>query len=246
MFSVVSVLAQNNDVLTNNDVVQLVKAGLPEDVVVKSIETSASNLDTRANALVSLKEAGVPISVIKAMMNRKSTSSPSTETTVSSKIGVALPSGEGLYLVVDGNLKQLSAENVKTGSTSAFKMMATGGFGSMKVNGKIKGSESPVQISEGNATLILHSSDGMKGISGVQLIPLDKKGNGREFTMGKASVFSGVTSGADGQILKFEKIDSETFTVALTGLQRGEYLIYGILESRGAGSLGTMFTFGVR
>lgn len=56
------------EVLTNDDVVKLVKGGLPESVVVQKIRTSERKFDTSADALIKLKSAGVPDKVIEAML----------------------------------------------------------------------------------------------------------------------------------------------------------------------------------
>jgi hypothetical protein len=56
------------DVLTNDGVVKMVKAGLPESVIVQKIRTSEKKFDTSADALIKLKGAGVPDRVIEAMV----------------------------------------------------------------------------------------------------------------------------------------------------------------------------------
>ena len=56
------------EVLTNDGVVKMVKAGLPESVIIQKIRTSEKKLDTSADALISLKRAGVPDKVIEAML----------------------------------------------------------------------------------------------------------------------------------------------------------------------------------
>jgi hypothetical protein len=56
------------EVLTNDGVVKMVKAGLPESVIIQKIRTSERKFDTSTDALVRLKSAGVPDKVIEAMM----------------------------------------------------------------------------------------------------------------------------------------------------------------------------------
>src|SRR5262245_21458725 len=57
------------EVLTNQLVVDMVKAGLSERVVVAKIRTSPTNFDTGTDALIALKKNGVPEKVIEAMMS---------------------------------------------------------------------------------------------------------------------------------------------------------------------------------
>lgn len=56
------------DVLTNDDIVKLVKGGLPEAVIIQKIRTSERKFDTSADGLIALKGAGVPDKVIEAMV----------------------------------------------------------------------------------------------------------------------------------------------------------------------------------
>ncbi len=54
--------------LTNNDVVVMVKAGIGAEIVVAKIKTATCSFDTSPTALKELKDAGVPDSVILAMV----------------------------------------------------------------------------------------------------------------------------------------------------------------------------------
>lgn len=55
--------------LTNDDIVTMVQAGLPQDVVVEKIKTSKTAFDTSTSALVALKKAGVGGDIIRVMVN---------------------------------------------------------------------------------------------------------------------------------------------------------------------------------
>ena len=56
-----------SEVLTNGDVVKMVKAKLGDGIIISTIKASACNFDTSVNAMVKLKEAGVSDPVIQAM-----------------------------------------------------------------------------------------------------------------------------------------------------------------------------------
>jgi hypothetical protein len=56
--------------LTNDDIVKMVKAGLPGGTVIATIRSSPSGFDTSPAALQELKSAGVPDSVIEEMVKR--------------------------------------------------------------------------------------------------------------------------------------------------------------------------------
>lgn len=64
------------ETLTNDDVIALHRAGLSADVIIQKISISDGSFDTSATALVRLKDAGVPDSVITAMLQAKQHGAP--------------------------------------------------------------------------------------------------------------------------------------------------------------------------
>ena len=78
------VMAQNSlntEVLTNDKVVSLTKAGLTSDIIISKIRASKTNFDTSVDELVRLKNAGVPGETIKAMLEAGTRASSVTTTT---------------------------------------------------------------------------------------------------------------------------------------------------------------------
>ena len=55
--------------LTNSDVVRMVKAGIPESVIVREIQVSATDFNATPDALISLKHQHVPDGVLGAIVN---------------------------------------------------------------------------------------------------------------------------------------------------------------------------------
>ena len=56
------------EILTNDAVISMVKAGLSESLVMAKIRATTTNFDLRADTLISLKAAGVPERIIEAML----------------------------------------------------------------------------------------------------------------------------------------------------------------------------------
>ena len=56
-------------VMTNKDVVKLVQAGIPENIVVQKIQTSKTKFDTSVDGLLELKKGGVSDNLIAFIMN---------------------------------------------------------------------------------------------------------------------------------------------------------------------------------
>ena len=69
------------EVLTNDSVVQMIKAGLPEAVVIAKIKSTQTKFDLKTDSLVSLKKNGVSDKVLEAMV---ASGSPTTGTLPSS------------------------------------------------------------------------------------------------------------------------------------------------------------------
>lgn len=95
------------DVLTNDGVVKMVKAGLPESVIIQKIRTSERKFDTSTDALIKLKGAGVPDKIIEAMM---APAGPATAAAPPSPPAASKATGEPIIVhVVGSDRKQLKA-----------------------------------------------------------------------------------------------------------------------------------------
>jgi hypothetical protein len=66
--AVAGTFAQTRKALTNADVITMTKDGLASGLIVKAIQSSSTDFDISAQALVDLKDAGVDQSVMEAML----------------------------------------------------------------------------------------------------------------------------------------------------------------------------------
>jgi hypothetical protein len=78
LFSTFIIKAQD-EIMTNQEVVSLTKAGLDKTIIVNKIRSSKSKFDLSTDALILLKTAGVDNEVVSAMLEAK-TNLPSNET----------------------------------------------------------------------------------------------------------------------------------------------------------------------
>jgi len=105
------------EVLTNQSIVEMVKAGLSERVIIAKIRTSPTNFDTRTDSLIALKKSGVSEKVIEAMMSPPAAAAaapppPSSAPVASVAMApppVAGPSRPTVFLVVGGKEVELMA-----------------------------------------------------------------------------------------------------------------------------------------
>ena len=61
--------AQTRKPLNNDDIVNMTKQGFEPPLIVKAIETSATDFDVSAQALLNLKNSGVDSAVMAAMLS---------------------------------------------------------------------------------------------------------------------------------------------------------------------------------
>lgn len=69
----------NNTVLTNESVIELIKAGLSEGIILTKIKNSKTEFDTSSSALMKLKENNVSDNVIMTMLEAKPKVADDTE-----------------------------------------------------------------------------------------------------------------------------------------------------------------------
>lgn len=102
--------------LTNNDVLEMIKAGLSEEIVVAKIKSSPSKFDTTPTALSELKAGGVPDSVIMAMVQGPA-ADPSHSIT---DVGTKVPDGTEIEIELQNTL---SGQEAKIGDTVDFTVV---------------------------------------------------------------------------------------------------------------------------
>jgi len=68
LLAAVATLAQTQKALTNADVVTMTKNGFAPALIVKAIQSGATDFDVSAQALIDLKTAGIDQSVMEAML----------------------------------------------------------------------------------------------------------------------------------------------------------------------------------
>ena len=109
------------ETLTNQSVVEMVKAGLSERVIIAKIRTSPTNFDTRTDALIALKNNGVSEQVIEAIMSPSAppaaaAAPPPPPSAPAGSVAMAPPRAAGpsrptVFLVAGGKEVELMAAN---------------------------------------------------------------------------------------------------------------------------------------
>lgn len=82
--------ARDTELLSNEKVIALFKAGLQKEIIVTTIRSTESKFDLSVNAMLALKKQGIPDEVISAMVNKSTGSSVAvTKSGASKEAGIA-------------------------------------------------------------------------------------------------------------------------------------------------------------
>lgn len=117
--------AQDQEVITNNTIIRMVKAKLGEDVIISKIRNSKTNFDLSTDSLIKLHEAAVSDNLINVMQNPQS-----QPTSASQPLNSPTPSSGGLFIVQGG--KNVEMEYVAGFTKTITSAYAMGWSGSMK------------------------------------------------------------------------------------------------------------------
>lgn len=265
-----ALLAQQS--LNNDSVIKLVKAGLSEDLIITTINSSPGTYDTSANGLIALKQAGASDKVVAAIVLKAAgpsatlpASAPagagSSGTTIGGVAigGTATPGGAasagGLpagiddvgvyYLDSSSNTwQEVPAEVVNFKTGGALKHIASVGIIKGDMNGLVGGNRARLIIKM-PASFIFYLPEG-RSPGEYQLLRLRVNADSREFRATTGGVVH-ESGGALRDVVDYtpKKVAPRVYQVILGDeLGRGEY---GILPPAEGGnniaSSGKIYTF---
>jgi hypothetical protein len=262
-----------DEVMTNDEVISLAKAGLNSSIIVNKIRTSKSNFDLSTDALIKLKKAGVSDEIVNAMLEAKSGKSMTTSPTSSAAVGNGNPNdpmsphGFGIYLYEENNgekkMTQLtpnvSAQN-RTGGL--FTSSLTYGIGKVKTKANLPGTAANLQIKETQPVFYFYldnKSGGLNTSSGIPstpnefaLVRFNVRSDNREVTIGKSNAFGAKGGLSDEYVVEYNAQDLGNGIFKVTPkapLKNGEYGFYLINSGNSNASTAVgakFFDFGVK
>lgn len=231
--------------LTNEEVVQLCKLDLGDEVVIAKINQAKSvefKLDT--GDLAKLKGEGVSKPVIAAMLNRAT--APKLAAGVANGLlpGAASADDEGVFLRIGG--KEIRLQSVQGDLSSAWAYFVTLTFLDFP------GLKAELRNADRKPTLVIHSSKSPRGRIFFVKCESNKKDNNRSVKIGRAG-FASMKSWASPDSDWTVEFDTKEVSgnyweiIPKKDLEPGEYgLLYrgGFTGLLGAGQ-GELFDFGV-
>jgi hypothetical protein len=227
------------EALDNATVVKLAKAGLSEDLIVTTINSSPGKYDTSANGLIALKKAGVTDKEVAAMLLKVSgvsaaTSAPVNQAQAGSPSNAvalapgALPAGVDsigvYYLDKDGRTwQEVPAEVVNFKAGGALKHYASAGVLKGEMMGIVGGNRGSLNLKT-PASFILYVPEGR--VPGeYQLLHLHVNADSREFRAANGGIVHDA-GGALRDVMEFtaKKIAPRVYLIEFgEDMERGEY-----------------------
>jgi len=231
--------ANSHKRFSNQDVIEMVKLGLSDDVIIAKIRTASAagtdsfSIDTSVEALKTLKESNVSDAVIKVMINPAPP--PATLTVISSSTPVTLdpnlpPPEVGVYWKDVAKFARVDGQavtNTKAGGKAGS--FFTNGLRNQHWDATIAGPQSKNIVRDHRPIFYLYVPDGSDS-SDYVLISLNKKSDHREFQIGS---FGGITGGKSGvkaekeHPFRAEHVGIRMYKVTLDlDLKPGEYAFF--------------------
>lgn len=235
--------AQQDEILTNQSVIEMMSIGLSDEIIQAKISTSKCRFDTSIQALKELKDKGVSNNVIIAIMHSSRKPKPVEEESTTSGI---------FYLSADSSLVQIYPTAFSGTQTNTIGSALTYGIASTKIRTVIPGASSKNVISTQlpefyfqfrTSACDLSLSDwwfsSATSPNQFALVRLKTKRNRRELKTGSVNVYAGYSFGIDPDMavdFTFEETGKSRFKVTPSKLlPPGEYcFVYqGVIPTGG-------------
>jgi hypothetical protein len=244
--------------LTNDSVIKMAKAGLSDDVIITSINSSPGAYDTSTEALVALKKARVSDKIVSAIIVKSSTPAPAAAqapasaapgdfgATPASGVPPGVDSVGVYYQDTGGSWQEVTAEVVNFKTGGALKHIASVGIVKGDMNGTIAGNRCRLAL-KFPAAIILYVPEGTSP-GEYQLLRLHVNPDSREFR----SVTGGMvheSGGASQSAVEFtsKKLAPRIYQITLTAeVGKGEYGFLPPMDSgsgKSMASSGKIYTF---
>lgn len=267
-----NVCAQD-EIMTNEEIISLTKAGLSKTVIINKIRGSKTNFDLSTNSLIKLKQANIDDEIVGVMLEAKNGRTAATTVAAASAMAAgdpndpAAPHDYGIYMFEerDGGKKMtrltpnVSAQN-RTGGL--FTSSITYGIGKVKTKANLPGTSAAIQIQNSRPVFYFYldtKSGGFNTVTGIPstpneftLVKFNVRSDNREITIGKANAFGAKGGLSDESVVGFDaqEISAGIFKITpRVELKNGEYGFYLINSgnSNANAAVGSkFFDFGVK
>ncbi len=240
----------SGQVLTNNSIAEMVRAGLPEEVIIAKVQTSASSFDLSTNGLVALTQSGVNGNILRAMLlterNGRPASAPAqTAPGMMEQNSPDAPHEAGIYMYVHTTqgprmILMEPSVYVRGKMTGAFTTAITEGIAKTRWKAVLRGEKAGVRTVDPAASFYFYFEKTRSGLSHVDygttnpneftLLRLDVKKSSREVVMMSGNYYTAATGLDEKKAVPFnvERIRPGVYRVTpAEPLTPGEYGFIG-------------------
>lgn len=251
--------------MTNGDVIQMISAGLSEQVIMEAIrQASAKNFDLTPAGLVALKKAGASDTLILSMQagdaragNGGSAAadaasparvSPAVSSEKKSLAGVlpAIPAAvrteDGVYYAEDRSVHRIEAKTpyqTRTGSTAVSRL--TFGIKKARLNAMLPGLSADLQVSQSPGFYVHLAENESVGEYYLVRFTVKQQQGRRELEVGSAGFGKAQAGFAEKDIFLVDakRLDRDIYFVTpKTALPAGEYSLLVVPQVTGSGQTG--------
>jgi len=255
--------------MTKDAIIQMVKAGLPEDVIVSKIRGEANPPQISTEDLISLKSAGVPDGIIRALVAPVAKVDPpavpgTADASTMNKNDPMATHDPGIYMMSrsrDGSKTMVLIERAGAGrekTANVWGAVLTEGISKAKIKAEIPGPRAAVRAFEEKPEFYMYfpptgnlgAADTISSPSQFSLLRLEDKKDHRETTVAKRG-FASASAGNDNKrtvTFNAEKIRPYAYKVTPNStLKAGEYAFVAATGMGGSASASAVvvFDFGV-
>jgi hypothetical protein len=228
--------------MNNESVLKMAKAGLGDELIIQTINTQPGQYTTDADALVTLKTAGVSDRVITAMINKgrrqlTNVTEKPIELSDVNEIGVYYKDRTGKWIAIEPEIV-----HIKSGGF--IKSTVTHGIIREDRNGHLNGRESKLAL-QCPIELLIYLPEGIS-VSEYDFLRFRINSSNREFRVLTGGVFHS-TGGADRDEVPFKPVKTAPHTYQFTVDQSTGGGEYGLLPP-GTGNVtngGKIYTFAI-
>ncbi len=212
--------------LTNADVANMLKAGLPETTIILAIQMASqresTNFDTSPGALIELKKQGAAESILNAVLWAQPLGAAPQPKSTEISAAPGLPTQPGVYY--RGSSGWIALASFLLWPPLMAPWNAAAGFARKDYSIALPGLHARLQISEPRPTLYLREP---QSSAAGQLLQLATRKDHRELRLTSGDVFTTEIGyrPSDLQDVEFEALAPNVFTVRpKSDLGTGEYL----------------------
>ena len=224
---ITAVLLTAGQPLTNQNIIRMVQAGVPSELVLKTIRSADScEFSMLPGELMALGQAKVPENVIKAMaakiINVANSVPAATSVSVATEPDSPGPMDVGVYYNDSTGWQDVPAEIVDFKTGGVIKHLVTFGIVKGDVNGHVNWGKS-ITPQKSGLDLLVRTPEGVS-ITEYQLLRLRTHHGSREFRTITGGVFHLAGGEArDEKRFASKKIAPRTYEIKLADLKPGEY-----------------------